>query len=106
MRRIGVAIALVLVTSVIPWLSPPSASAEDVVTYTYDIAVKGTVRSDVAEFARHASATLADARGWSLGGSVKFVEVSGGGDFTLWLAEANQMTSFSSDCSAEYSCRV
>ena len=106
MRRIGLAIALVLVIAVLPWLSPPSASAEDVVTYTYDIAVKGTVRSDVAEFARHAAGTLADPRGWSLGGSVKFVEVSGGGDFTLWLAEASAMTSFSSDCSAEYSCRV
>src|SRR3954454_15184332 len=76
-----------MVIAVIP-LSPAPAHAAESVTYTYRIAVKGALRSDVDEFAIHAAGTLADARGWSLGGSIRFVQVASGGDFTLWLAEA------------------
>src|SRR4051812_43317287 len=92
-RAIGAA-ALVLAAT----LAPPAqqaAQAANSVTYTYSIAVRGFVRSDVNEFAKHAAATLADPRGWSLGGSIRFVPVESGGDFTLWLAEANSLPSFS-----------
>jgi hypothetical protein len=90
----------------VPWLSSATAGAVDSVTYTYSIAVKGTVRSDVNEFATHAAATLSDPRGWSLGGSIRFVRVDSGGDFTLWLSEASLMSTFSSECNSTYSCRV
>jgi hypothetical protein len=97
---------LALLTVLVPFAWARSASASSPVTYTYSVAVKGTVRSDVNEFAHSAAATLADPRGWSLGGSVHFAQVASGGDFTLWLAEPSTMTTFSSDCDPFYSCRV
>lgn len=75
-------------------------------TYTYSVAVRGTVRGDVGEFKAIAGETMADPRGWSLGGSIAYREVASGGDFTLWLSEAAQVPSFSSICSASWSCRV
>jgi hypothetical protein len=102
MRRWCAAFGLLLLATMVPWLRAQPARASDEVTYTYVIAVKGTVRSDVNEFAAHAAATFADSRGWSLGGSVRFVRVEAGGDFTLWLSQPSLMTSFSSDCDAFY----
>ncbi|HVN51303.1 MAG TPA: DUF3152 domain-containing protein, partial [Acidimicrobiales bacterium] len=99
-----VALALFGVGVPAAWAQPAAASST--ITYTYSVAVKGTVRSDVNEFAHSAAATLADPRGWSLGGSVRFEQVASGGNFTLWLAEPSTMTSFSSDCDPFYSCRV
>lgn len=52
------------------------------------------------------ASTFTDPRGWSLGGHISFRRVPSGGDFTIWLAQASQMTTFSADCSVEYSCRV
>ncbi len=73
--------------------------------YTYRIATRGDTVASVGNFAREAAETLADSRGWVRGG-VGFRQVSSGGDFTLWLAAPDEMTSFSELCSAEYSCRV
>jgi hypothetical protein len=75
-------------------------------TFTYRVEVRGAVTADVEEFARHAASTLSDHRGWTLGGSVEFRQVSGHADFTLWLSTAAQVPSFSSLCSSEWSCRV
>ena len=75
-------------------------------TITYEIRTRGAVRADVGVFRRISSQTMNDRRGWSLGGSVRYVNVPSGGDFTLWLAAPSEMTSFSPVCSAEYSCRV
>lgn len=47
-----------------------------------------------------------DARGWGLGGSIKFVRVPSGGNFILWLSQASQVPSFDSTCSSTYSCRI
>lgn len=74
-------------------------------TVTYSVATRGTITSDLATFKVQANATLNDQRGWSRLG-VKFSEVTNGGDFTLYLSEASQVPSFSSGCSAEYSCNV
>lgn len=74
-------------------------------TVTYDVRVRGQAQSDVAVFSRVAAQTFADRRGWSLGGSLRFTEVPSGGAFTLWLASPAAMSSFSSVCSAQYSCR-
>jgi hypothetical protein len=72
---------------------------------TYDISTKGFITASVAEFRSQANATLNDARGWARMG-VRFQEVASGGMFTLVLSEASQVTSFSSGCGNEYSCRV
>jgi len=75
-------------------------------TITYDVRVRGTVQADPRAFARVAARTFHDRRGWSLGGSIRFSQVPSGGMFTLWLASPSSMRSFSSVCSAQYSCRV
>lgn len=72
---------------------------------TYDVMTKGAITSSIAEFRAQANATLNDGRGWSRLG-VTFQEVASGGAFTLVLSEASQMTSFSSGCGTDYSCRV
>ena len=59
----------------------------------------------MSEFRALANATLNDGRGWSRMG-VSFKEVASGGMFTLVLSEASQMTTFSSGCGTEYSCRA
>lgn len=72
---------------------------------TYDVMTKGAVIANFAEFRTQANATLNDGRGWSRLG-VTFQEVQSGGSFTLVLSEASQMTSFSSGCGVDYSCRA
>jgi hypothetical protein len=72
---------------------------------TYDVTTKGVIGASFAEFRSQANATLNDGRGWSRLG-VTFQEVAGRGDFTLVLSEASQMTSFSSGCGVNYSCRA
>lgn len=72
---------------------------------TYDVGTRGTITANMAEFRTQANATLNDARGWARLG-VSFQEVASGGMFSLFLSEASQMTSFSSGCGEEYSCRA
>jgi len=72
---------------------------------TYDVTTRGIISADLAEFRSQANAGLNDSRGWTRLG-VTFQEVSSGGNFTLVLSEASQMSSFSSGCSADYSCRA
>ncbi|CAN5601033.1 hypothetical protein BH20ACT2_BH20ACT2_21860 [soil metagenome] len=74
-------------------------------TYTFEVRTRGGVRSDVGEFARLAMETFNDDRGWRRA-RVGFELVASGGDFTLWLAAPASMRSFSTVCSAFYSCRV
>jgi hypothetical protein len=71
---------------------------------TYSVVAKGSVATDLASFAAHARATLADRRGWSMGGSIRFSQVPSGGDFTLVLAEASQLPTFGPPCDARWSC--
>lgn len=74
-------------------------------TFTYRIAFKGTIRADRATFRRQVAGTFADDRGWRAAG-IGFRRVDRGGDFTVWLAEASTVPTFSSACSAQWSCRV
>ncbi len=71
----------------------------------YSVRTKGVVHASVATFRRLAQETYDDPRGWR-GRGVRFVRVSSGGAFTLWLAEASKVPTFSSVCSAQWSCRV
>lgn len=72
---------------------------------TYDVATRGGIVASFDEFRSQANQTLNDGRGWARMG-VSFKEVSSGGSFTLVLSEASQLPTFSSGCSAEYSCRA
>ncbi|PKH37117.1 Protein of unknown function [Nocardioides alpinus] len=72
---------------------------------TYSVTSRGRIATRVRAFARLAQETYDDARGWRAGG-VQFRRVPRGGDFTLVLAEARLVPSFSPTCSATWSCRV
>jgi hypothetical protein len=74
-------------------------------TVTYHVTTRGRISASVATFRRQAQATFEDARGWRRAG-VAFRRVPRGGDFTLVLSEASQVPTFSSGCSARWSCRV
>ncbi len=75
-------------------------------TYTYNVAARGPVVTDLGQFSDHVARTLADPRGWSLGGSLRFVRTDGPADFTIWLAAAASVPSFGPPCSVEWSCRA
>ena len=74
-------------------------------TVTYRVETRGRIVADLGEFRRQAQETFDDPRGWRAGG-VAFRPVASGGSFVLVLSEASQVPSFSSGCSAEWSCRV
>ena len=82
----------------------PAAEAADR-TFSYVVATQGTVYGNVNEFITVAAQTLADPRGWSLGGTLAFQRVSSGGDFTLILAQPAVIGAIPG-CDASYSCRV
>ncbi|MEO5691119.1 MAG: DUF3152 domain-containing protein [Candidatus Saccharimonadales bacterium] len=85
------------------WLAPAPSAARVV---TYAVTTRGTVTADLSEFKSVVNATLNDGRGWTRLG-VSFREVESGGDFTMFLSEASQMTTFSADgCDSTYSCNV
>jgi len=75
-------------------------------TVTYSVTSNGTIRGSLAEFAAQANETLNDARGWSQL-DARFVQVASGGSFTLVLAQASVVPSYSpTGCSADWSCNV
>lgn len=81
-------------------------SGNPLAEFTYCVASKGEV-GDLTDFANTVFTTLNDSRGWPRAGAT--FQESGDADscdMTLILASADQMTSFSADCSSEYSCRV
>jgi hypothetical protein len=73
--------------------------------HTYVVRTRGHVVADVARFAASAAKTYADPRGW-LRAHHRFRRVRSGGDFTLLLAQARYLPTYSSVCSMSYSCRV
>lgn len=72
---------------------------------TYHLETRGRIMTDLSRFARLAQQTYDDPRGWR-GLGVRFERVKRKGDFTLVLAQAAKVTSFSSACSTTWSCRV
>ena len=73
-------------------------------TIYYTVSQNGST-SDLATFATLAHETLNDARGWSRLGA-KFVKVESGGTLRIVLAEASLLPTYSSGCSADWSCAV
>ena len=74
-------------------------------TVKYSVRTRGKIVASVKDFRRLAQQTYEDPRGWRAKG-VRFVPVARGGAFTLWLAAAGTVPSFSSGCSSMWSCRV
>lgn len=82
-------------------IAPPPA-----IVYTFSVTRKGNVpAAEERQVREQAPEVLNDPRGWSRAG-IAFREVSHGGDFTIVLAAADQMTSFSDVCDSLYSCTV
>ena len=74
-------------------------------TATYRIETRGDITASMAVFRAEVAETFADPRGWRSAGVV-FKRVAEGGDFSVVLAEASTVPSFSPVCSAQWSCRV
>jgi hypothetical protein len=72
---------------------------------TYSVITRGVITASREVFRRQAQETYDDRRGWRTGG-VEFRRVRRGGDFTLVLASARAVPTFSSSCSSAWSCRV
>jgi len=72
---------------------------------TYSVTTRGRVTASLKVFRRQAQETFDHPRGWRAGG-VQFRRVRRGGDFTLVLAAAATLPSFSAGCSVQWSCRV
>jgi hypothetical protein len=72
---------------------------------TYSVITRGVITASMKVFRRQAQETYDDPRGWR-GGGVEFRRVRRGGDFTLVLASARAVPTFSSTCSSTWSCRV
>lgn len=74
--------------------------------HTYDVRTRGTISTDVEEFAKIVTQTYGDERGWTRSYQ-RFERVQGGpGDFTLWLAQDSTVPSFAASCSSQLSCRT
>ena len=74
-------------------------------TVRYHVETRGRITTSLKQFKAQAQETYEDARGWR-GAGIRFVPVARGGAFTLVLSQASRVPSFSSQCSAMWSCRV
>ncbi|HYH36367.1 MAG TPA: DUF3152 domain-containing protein [Candidatus Saccharimonadales bacterium] len=75
-------------------------------SYTYCVHLKGVDGGQQAAFENKLRATLADSRGWSLGGRVSFTQVASGCNMRVWLAAADQVPGFGAICDSMWSCTV
>lgn len=73
--------------------------------HRYVVATRGRVTADLDRFRAEVAAVYADPRGWRRAHH-RFREVRRGGDFTVVLAQAEYLPTYSSTCSSFYSCRV
>jgi hypothetical protein len=76
------------------------------ITYTYSVRSAGPIVSSLSTFSTTARDVYGNLNGWSLHGRIAFRQVASGGNFTLWLATADRLPTFSPGCSTAYSCRV
>jgi len=73
--------------------------------HSYVVVKRGKITVSMKDFAAQTAQTYGDSRGWRAGHH-RFVRVQKGGDFSLVMAEAKYLPSYSSVCSVKYSCRV
>ncbi|WEV67658.1 DUF3152 domain-containing protein [Bifidobacterium sp. ESL0769] len=86
-----------------------AASGKPAHQYSYCVSTKGDVGGTKVqqEFENSIFRTLNDPRGWPrAGASFTYSVDSSNCDFVIYLSQPSLMTTFSGDCSDEYSCRV
>jgi hypothetical protein len=98
-----VTMALLLVVGAV---APPEATADAQRTVTYEVRTRGTVHADPEGFAVTVGRILTDARGWALGGSVRFRRVASGGELVVELASPSVIEAAHPVCDRDFSCRV
>lgn len=103
-RSASIGTLAALVITLVVGVATTSASAQE--RFTFSVTEKGDVVADVDEVVDVARGTLADARGWSLGGSIAFEHVPSGGDVRIVLASPETIAAADPGCGAEWSCRV
>jgi hypothetical protein len=113
MRRTVLLLVVAALAAMTTALPAAAAEGSDDVTatgversYRYQVTRQGTVYADLEAFRRDVGAILGDARGWTLGGSVRFRHVTSGGDFQVILASPMTVENAAPVCSRYYSCRV
>lgn len=74
-------------------------------TVTYQVGQRGNNNTDFEAFKTEVADILDDPRGWRADG-IEFNEVESGAPMTIYLANAETLPSFSSHCSANWSCRA
>ena len=89
----------------LPARTVEAARVDNYSRHTYVVRKRGTITVSMKDFTAQAAQTYADKRGWRAGHH-RFVRVAKGGDFTLVLAEAKYLPSYSPVCSVKYSCRA
>lgn len=100
---VAIVISLASIATIQARTDPARAAAS--ITYTYEVRGLGNT-TNLDDFASLAAETLADQRGWTLGGSIAFQRVGSGGNFTLWLSAPQNVPSFGPPCDSTYSCSV
>jgi hypothetical protein len=85
---------------------PPEATAAAQRTVTYEVRTRGTVNADPDGFVATVGRVLSDARGWALGGSVRFRRVASGGELVVELASPSVIEAAHPVCDRNLSCRV
>jgi hypothetical protein len=71
----------------------------------YRVETRGRIVSSMAVFRRQVQETFDHRSGWRSSG-IEFRRVATGGTLSVVLSEASKVPSFSSGCSAQWSCRV
>ena len=103
-RGAAVAVAGASLLAMLPVAAQP---AEAHTTFTYKVVYNGSIVVDKAVFERTVAATFEDYRGWKRAGvAFRRVPASSGSHFTVVLAQASRVPTYSSACSSRYSCRV
>ena len=75
------------------------------VTITYEIAFKGSPAANHQQFADHVAKTLADGRGWTMHGRIRYRRVTSGARMIVWLVREDHMVDFGPPCMHLWSCR-
>lgn len=75
-------------------------------TYNYCVRLKNVDEAYRDNFSAKVAETLADYRGWSLDGRIKFLTALTDCNFTVWLSATQDMPTFSSVCSTYFSCAI
>jgi hypothetical protein len=82
------------------------AAPKAIKTIRYCTSVRGVSEAVLPELNAKLQATLADSRGWSVNGLIRFEKSEAGCEMRVWLSAADQMPSFGAICDSAWSCAV